>query len=86
MLNVSALISGIIAEVPDDYPRKNMFVNRLEYVRQGSYYQSPECQYLSLNDIHIIIKSEILKYFDKNNYPDWVDNILAMYWEGESLV
>ena len=86
MLSVAALIDNIVAEIPEEYVRRENMISRLRYVKEGSFYQAPECLYLSMDDIYLIIKGEILKYFPDSNYPDWVSNVLAIYWEGEELL
>lgn len=86
MLNVPVLIDKIIAEMPDDYDKKQLVVTELEYIRKSAPYRAPECLYLSTEDIHMVLRNYILKYFDKNEYPDWINNVLAIYWEGVSLL
>ena len=86
MLNVPVLIDNIIAEIPDDYERKSKIIIELDFVKKSAPYRAPECLFLSTDDIHLILNTYILKFFDKENYPEWVDNVLAVYWEGVSLL
>ncbi len=86
MLNVPVLIDKIIAEIPDDYDKKQKVIRELDYVRRSAPYRAPECLYLSTEDIHMVLQNYILKYFDKDKYPDWIHNVLAIYWEGVSLL
>ena len=86
MLNVIVLINSIISEIPDDYQNKQKVITELDFVKKSAPYRAPECLYLSTNDIHMVINAQIRKYFDKDNYPEWVNKILDIYWEGVSLL
>jgi len=80
------LIDKIIAEVPDDYDKKQKLIQELDFVKKSAPYRAPECLFLSLDDTYMVIKTYILKFFNSDSYPDWVNNVLSLYWEGESLL
>lgn len=86
MLNVPALINAIIAEIPDEYNLKTKVTYELDFVKKSAPYRAPECLYLSLDDTYMVLKNYVLKYFEPDNYPEWVTKVLELYWEGESLL
>ncbi len=74
-MGIRQLINEILILIPDDYYKKKDISNRLEYIRQDSYYRAPECMYLCLDDIYLTIKIYILNFYEGHQKPDWVDDV-----------